>query len=89
MPHDKHGNTLEAGDTVSVTFTITEIHPGDDYCNASLLTTEPMYPLASLTAFTINTRQCELQSKGRLSDLPMTTEPCEPCEPYDPPGHDA
>lgn len=84
MPHDKNGNTLERGDTVTVAFTITEIHPSDDYCNASLLTTESMYPGTDKTYLTINTRQCELQTKGRPSDLPMTTDP-EPCEPYAPP----
>jgi acyl-CoA hydrolase len=36
MPHDLRGQKLNPGDTVTVTFTVTEVHPGSTSCNVNL-----------------------------------------------------
>ena len=60
MPHDKNGKLVEKGATVNVSFKVVDVYTGDDYCNASLETVEPMFPGDHKTGLTINTKQCEV-----------------------------
>lgn len=36
--HDRNGTPLKCGDVVTVKAIITDISPGDDYCNVQLMT---------------------------------------------------
>lgn len=57
MPHDKNGNLLQNGDRVLVPCTVNQVHTGEEYCNVTLLTDEPMYPGDSKTTITLNAKQ--------------------------------
>ena len=59
MPHDKNGQLLEVGDLVTVRARVSSVQAGDEYCNVSLETVEPMHPTANTSALTLNTRQVE------------------------------
>lgn len=59
MPHDKNGNLLEVGDDVIIRAKVTQVHTGEEYCNLSLESVEPMYPGDSKNQFTLNTKQVE------------------------------
>lgn len=71
MPHDLTGRELQVGDTVWVPAKVTRIHAGEDYCNLSLETTEPMFPGNDKSALTLNARQVLLQGEdGESFRLP-------------------
>jgi hypothetical protein len=57
MPHDVNGNELEVGDAVWVRCRVTAIQTGDEYCNCTLETVEPMYPGTHHTVLSLNARQ--------------------------------
>lgn len=57
MPHDKNGAPLKEGDTVTVTFTVTGVSPGEEYCNLTCSTVEPMFPGNHKTSVTFNAKQ--------------------------------
>lgn len=57
MPHDKDGRELAVGDVVHVPARIESLTGGEEYCNASILTEEVMYPGAHRSSLTLNTRQ--------------------------------
>jgi len=64
MPHDKHGRTLAVGDTVTITATVTQVHTGEEYCNVSLMTVEPMFPSEHGSPLSLNATQVELWEKA-------------------------
>lgn len=57
MPHDKNGAELAVGDKVTVEAVVKEIQTGEEYCNVSLETSEPMHPAETKTPICLNTRQ--------------------------------
>lgn len=57
MPHDKNGALVNAGDTVTVEFVVSDVQTGTEYCNATLVSVEPMYPGEHKSSITINTKQ--------------------------------
>lgn len=57
MPHDNNGVKIEVGDTVMVPCVVKSVSPGEDYCNVSLETCEPMHPGEYTSAVTLNARQ--------------------------------
>jgi hypothetical protein len=59
MPHDKNGNPLSVGDKVLVRAEITSVSQGEDYCNVSAVTLEPIYPGEAKTSLTLNAKQVE------------------------------
>ncbi len=63
MPHDKHGTEVRTGDIVTVTMRVVNVYRGDEYCNLSLETVEPMYPTTNKSGLTLNTRQVEFDER--------------------------
>ena len=60
MPHDKNGQLVQPGDHVTITFRVTDITTGEDYCNCHLESVEGMPPTGTkLTISAVNTRQTE------------------------------
>jgi hypothetical protein len=58
MPHDKNGNLLVKGDRVSLECVVKEVtSQGEEYCNVTLETVEPMYPGTHKTVVTANAKQ--------------------------------
>jgi len=57
MPHDYFGQVLEVGQKVLVPCRIKEIHPGENFCNLTLETTQPMFPSDSKTVINANALQ--------------------------------
>lgn len=66
MPHDKHGKELTAGDTVTITATVTGVSSGENHCNLTVETVEGMLPSNAKTTITLNAHQVE---KVDLFDL--------------------
>ena len=62
MPHDINGNVLKVGDRITVECEITAVQAGEDYCNLTVSTVQPMYPSANKTTITLNTKQVALIS---------------------------
>lgn len=67
MPHDKNGALLKEGDVVTIRATVRSISSGEEYCNVTLETTEPMYPGDYKSGITLNAKQVE-------KELPSTGE---------------
>jgi len=63
MPHDKNGQVIEVGDEVMVPAVVKQVMTGEDYCNVTLETTEPMYPGEHKSGMTLNARQVVKVSK--------------------------
>jgi hypothetical protein len=59
MPHDRNGEELEVGDAVNIPAIVTAIHEGENYCNVSLTSVEPLFPESSKTPFALNAKQVE------------------------------
>lgn len=59
MPHGKNGKELKEGDEVIVRMKITSIQTGNEYCNCTAETVEPMYPGKDKTSINLNTKQVE------------------------------
>lgn len=59
MPHDRKGQKLEVGDRVMIEAVVTAVWEGEEYCNVTLETIEPMYPGENKTGITLNARQVE------------------------------
>jgi flavin reductase (DIM6/NTAB) family NADH-FMN oxidoreductase RutF len=57
MPHDRKGNLLNVGDHVIIEATVTHVHTGEEYCNLTLETIEPMYPDNSPSTLSLNAKQ--------------------------------
>lgn len=57
MPHDKFGVVLHTGDHVLVPCIVKEVQPGDEYCNVTLETENPMPPYTTPTTLVLNTKQ--------------------------------
>lgn len=54
--HDRNGSPLKKGDTVLIPAIITELSPGEDYCNVSLETVSGRRPDGAKERFSaINT----------------------------------
>jgi hypothetical protein len=60
MPHDMNGNLLKPGDRVSMWFDVKVVQTGDEYCNLTLESVEPMYPGNSKTGLSVNAKQVAL-----------------------------
>lgn len=64
MPHDKNGNLLKAGDRVLVEYTVSQVSPGEEFCNLTLKTVELMPPytdeVAGRSTVTLNAKQVSL-----------------------------
>lgn len=61
MPHDRNGRELKAGDRVLVPCVVREVYSGEEFCNVTLDTVEPMFPGEHRTALTLNARQVLLE----------------------------
>lgn len=59
MPHDKNGRALSAGDEVTIRAKVVDVNAGEEYCNVSLDTVEPMYPGEHKTHIVLNAKQVE------------------------------
>lgn len=61
MPHDAHGNLIQAGDEVVIPATVKQVHNDGPYCNVDLELKYPMpaYPDQKSQMSAINTRQVE------------------------------
>lgn len=57
MPHDLKGNLLAVGDIVLVPARVKDLYQGDEYCNVTLETTEPMFPGTVKSGLTLNAKQ--------------------------------
>lgn len=57
MPHDRKGNLLKAGDHVLIEATVKDVQAGEEYCNVTLETVEPMYPGDSKSTIVLNAKQ--------------------------------
>lgn len=57
MPHDKSGTMLAINDVVNVPCVVKSITTGEEYCNISVETVEPMYPGTSKNFITLNAKQ--------------------------------
>lgn len=54
--HDRNGNVLKSGDVVLVEAVVTQVSPGDDYCNVTIKTVDGRRPdVAKETISAINT----------------------------------
>ena len=67
MPHDKLFMRLQEGDIVIVECKVVKILEGDEFCNVTLDTVEPMHPSQSRTTISLNSRQVQI----RPEDLPF------------------
>lgn len=71
MPHDKNGTLLQEGDEVLVRATVRSlISTGDDYCNVTLDTVEPMYPGTEKTGISLNAKQVEKVTAAAVEEQP-------------------
>lgn len=70
MPHDVNGTRIEVGDEVIVRCKVTQISPGEDYCNATLETVEPMKPSGTPYTITLNAGQTERVPSTPPSETP-------------------
>jgi hypothetical protein len=59
MPHDRKGNLLAAGDRVTISATVQSVQAGEEYCNVTLETEEPMYPGTDKSFITLNAKQID------------------------------
>jgi len=57
MPHDLAGKLLQKGDRVFIVAIVKDIQEGDEYCNVTLETDQPMFPSDSKTTIVLNTKQ--------------------------------
>lgn len=63
MPHDRNGERLNVGDSVTVPCVIKAIHDTEFYCNVDLETDLRVYPTAKKSSFTLNAKQVEKTAK--------------------------
>ena len=59
MPHLKHGQVVNVGDEVVIRAAVKSVTTGEEYCNLTVETVEPMYPGDYKSSITINARQAE------------------------------
>ncbi len=64
MPHDRKGNPLAPADRVSIPAVVKSVQPGEEFCNVTLVTEEPMPPYTEGSSLTLNTRQVEKIETG-------------------------
>lgn len=57
MPHDRNGRPLAKGDRVVIEGTLIGVSPGNDYCNVTVETVEPMHPGKHRATISLNARQ--------------------------------
>jgi len=57
MPHDKNSVPIVEGDRVYVECVVKQVMTGNEYCNVTLETVEPMYPGPFKSEITLNTKQ--------------------------------
>ncbi len=60
MPHDNSGRLIQKGDKVAIVFEVTDVQPGEDFCNCTLKSLIPMPPSnTSYATLVVNTKQVE------------------------------
>lgn len=59
MPHDKNGALLVEGDRVLIPCIVRSVTTGEEFCNVTLETEEPMFPGNQKTSITLNAKQVE------------------------------
>lgn len=57
MPHDKNHKLIQPGDKVTIEATVVSVTDADGYCNATVITDEPMYPTTAGTTIVLNAKQ--------------------------------
>jgi hypothetical protein len=75
MPHDKFGQELKPGDTVTLEMTVKEVYPGADFCNVSLVREMTNEQQLHLTC------QAKQVTKLRPVELRATSSPDAPVGP--------
>ncbi len=60
MPHDRKGNLVNIGDTVSIICIVKSITAGEEYCNLTVVTKDPMPPYTDGYTLSLNTKQVEV-----------------------------
>lgn len=74
MPHDANGNELKVGDHVSMSGTVKNILPSENYCNCTVELDLPQLPDNTKTLVSsVNTRQLVLSPVAE----PVQEEPDE------------
>lgn len=63
MPHDKNGQAVKEGDRVAIFGTVKRVEVGEEYCNVTVETEEPMYPSDAPSSVTLNARQVVLANE--------------------------
>lgn len=66
MPHDINGTRLKVGDSIVVEGTIKDIQLGEEYCNITMVTDEPMFPSDQPTVVVLNAKQVTLCRRATL-----------------------
>lgn len=64
MPHDRNGKLIEVGDHVTLRCKVKSVQIGEEYCNLTVETCEPMFPTDRRDSYTLNAKQVEVVSKG-------------------------
>ena len=64
MPHDKNGVLLQPGDLVSLPCLVRDVSPGEEFCNVTLVSQEPMFPGDQLTTIVVNTKQVKFLDRS-------------------------
>jgi hypothetical protein len=64
MPHDKNGVLIEEGDLVNIRARVKTVTTGEEYCNVTLETVEPMFPGTDKNSIVLNAKQVELVGKA-------------------------
>jgi len=59
VPHDKNGVRVRVDDLVTVRCRVIAVQLGDEFCNLSLETVEPMHPADHKSALSLNSQQVE------------------------------
>lgn len=57
MPHDKNGQLLQVGSKIIIEAEVESITEGEEFCNVTVRTTEPMYPGDAKSAISLNAKQ--------------------------------
>lgn len=75
MPHDKNGQVIKVGDRVTVECEVKSITAGEEYCNLSAETVEPMFPGTTKTGLTLNAKQVVLVGGKPSPEVPEVETP--------------
>lgn len=59
MPHDINGKVVAVGDTVIIRAKVLNVNMGEEYCNVTVETEQPMFPGTNKSQITLNAKQVE------------------------------